>query len=191
MIFPMSLVILLYLNNVMMIYYSFPMLKAFITNSINNSMKPPIDFPIINNFILLIIWSIIFLLFVICNIIYLQRNVRNNNLEIIKKYCKLVKYSLIPFWIINFIAYLGLFLSFSFIMMGWVFLFIPIPIFFNYIILLSTSSYSISYLLLLKKHNIINKNNFIINMILQLCFVLDVIGIIYLNKKYNEKSNVA
>lgn len=38
MIFPIGLV-LLYLNNVIMLYYSFPMLKVFITNNINNSMN--------------------------------------------------------------------------------------------------------------------------------------------------------
>ena len=74
MFFPLGLIILLYINNAIMVYYSFPMLKAFITNDINNSMNSPIDFPIIDNYIFLIIWFIIFILFIICNIIDLFNN---------------------------------------------------------------------------------------------------------------------
>jgi hypothetical protein len=76
-------------------------------------------------------------------------------------------------------------------MMGFVLLFIPIPIFLSYIILLVTSSYSISYLVLLKRNDIITRKQFRIYLVLQLCFVLDIIGIIYISNRVKKMSNVA
>jgi hypothetical protein len=61
-----------------------------------------------------------------------------------------------------------------------------------YIILLSTSTYSISYLKLLKKNGIININEFIKNILIQLFFITDIIGLFkIINEIGNEKSNVA
>jgi hypothetical protein len=65
------------------------------------------------------------------------------------------------------------------------------PIIISYIILLSTSNYSISYLILLKKNSMINTNQFIKNIFFQLFFIIDIIGIFKIINGNDKKSNVA
>jgi len=58
----------------------------------------------------------------------------------------------------------------------------------SYLFLVTTSCYSLAYLGILLKNKQISIFNFLFHMILQLCFVLDIIDTIYLlNKnKYND-----
>ena len=186
MAFPIILLVLLYSHNIILFYYSIPMLVAFLTRTLNEGT---IDFPLLHYYWIYIVWAVLFIIYFICNIIFLNINVKNKNVEKIKNYCKIIKYYSIPFWIMNIISYIGLIIAFFFIMFGWVIIFIPIPIFISYIILLATSSYSISYLIIMKRNGSITKKQFIKNIILQLCFIFDIIGIIILFKKEKKMSN--
>ena len=119
------------------------------------------------------IWLVLFISFIICNVIYLKKIIKNDKLEKARIYSLIIKFSLIPFWIINFSISVYMIFSIPFVV-GLIFL--PMQIIQSflflsvgcYIILLVTSSYSISYLILMKKNNIINKRLFIIFIITQL-----------------------
>ncbi|MCL2805912.1 MAG: hypothetical protein FWD26_08245 [Treponema sp.] len=140
--------------------------------------------------LLFVLWLIIFIIFNICNIIYLLNKIKNNNIEIIKKCCIIIKISIIPFWLINIILHFSLYLIFINNYNLEIFI-IPMPIIISYIILLSTSSYSIIYLVFMKKNGFLNKNKFILNIILQLLFFIDIIGILKIIKENKNISNVA
>ena len=139
---------------------------------------------------LFIIWVFTYIIFSIINIISLAIDYKNNNTEIIFKKTKRIKLGLIPFWIINFICYLPI--SIILILVGHGFGFIIVPIFISasYMVLILTSIFSIAYLKNLHKNRKIEFKKFIIHSILQLIFVIDIIDIIIILKKYG-KSNAA
>jgi hypothetical protein len=69
---------------------------------------------------------------------------------------------------------------------GFGFLIVPIFIFLSYTVLMLTSIFSILYLINLRKNKIILNKQFIVHLILQLCFVIDIIDIIYIIKKWGK-----
>lgn len=89
--------------------------------------------------------------------------------------CKCI---LIPFYVVNFI--LGLLISLAFIVVPGLqiglFIVLPLFIFYTYIILLSTSCYSLVLLYALYRSKMIHRKKLVLHIILQLTFVLDVLS---------------
>ena len=175
MLVPILFILLLYSNNGIILYYGFSGIKSFLKKDYNN-----MSVPIIEHYNILIIWFIIFVIFTIITIIYLKYLVKNNKFESIQNFVKIVKFSIIPFWIINIIAYFGVIQFFFILMWGMAILIIPIIVIISYLVLLSTSIYSIFYIIILKNSNKLTKTQFIIHVLLQLCFIFDIIDLIYL-----------
>jgi hypothetical protein len=92
----------------------------------------------------------------------------------LKKYTKTIKFGLIPFWVINFIGYTALVIMINIPSHGFGIFIVPIPIIASYCVLIITSIYSILFLLLLLQNGKINNKQFLIYVIMQLCFVLDI-----------------
>jgi hypothetical protein len=143
--------------------------------------------------ILLVSWFVIFLILSIRNIIYTNKLLKRSEIDKLKKLTEFIKFGAIPFWIINFIL-LSLF-TIAIVMgtRGIGIVIIPVPILITYIILLGTSIFSIPYIKLLYRIKKIGFKQMVIHIILQLCFVWDVIGILYLkinNKKENSFKNI-
>jgi hypothetical protein len=132
------------------------------------------------------IWFIIYIVLSIINIIALVSDYKNNDLKILFNKMKRIKIGLIPYWIINFICYLPISMVWIVAGHGFGFIVVPIFIFASYTVLILTSIFSIVYLNKLQKNNIIIKKQFILHTILQLFFVIDIIDIIYILKKWSK-----
>jgi hypothetical protein len=170
---PKMMVFLIYLFLLLLVLEICFMLKIISISSIIAWKIMPI---------LLLAWLIIFIISFIKNLKMLKILYKENNLVELKRYVKTTKLSLIPFWILNFIISSIIMLGFIMGTRGMGIIFLPIPVFFAYMILLITSCYSIFYINLLNKNIKIKK--YFMHIILQLCFVLDIIDILYLIKKY-------
>ncbi len=103
-----------------------------------------------------------------------------------------MKVGTIPFFLLNFV-YFAFVTVFPLILpMGFIFLApeILVMIFagtMTYIIMLCTSVYGMGYLALLKKEEKISLTRLVVNLILQVIFVLDILDTIYLLIKYRKK----
>ena len=139
--------------------------------------------------ILLALWFVIFIILSIRNIIYTNKLLKRCEIDKLKKLTEFIKFGAIPFWIINFILLSLLTIAIVMGTRGIGIVIIPVPIIIAYIILLGTSIFSIPYIKLLYKGKKIGFKQMVIHIILQLCFVWDVIGIIYL--KINDKKEDA
>ena len=132
-----------------------------------------------------IILNVILIINTILNIIIAIHIFKQNNLENARNSMKKIKLYLIPYWVINFIFSLtitGVTLFMGGIIMGFIFLIQ------TYLLFIATSCYSISFLGILLKNKKISLKSFIIHLLLQFCFVMDIIDTIYLLRKY--KNNV-
>ena len=137
--------------------------------------------------IIFLFWLSLYIYSIILNIKNTIKLFRQNNILEIRKNVKIIKLSLIPFWILHFIISVIIMFVFLGISRGLGIIFIPIPIFFTYLFLLITSIFSIAFILLLNKNKYL-KHNYI-HILLQLCFVIDIIDIIYLLRKINLENN--
>jgi len=135
--------------------------------------------------VLFLLWLIIFIIIIIKNILFVIKLYKQNNAVELLKNTKYIKLSLIPFWVINFIVTLLIMIILIMGTRGFGIILIPIPVCFAYFILLVTSSFSIAYILLQNKNKKIK--NYIIHIILQLCFVLDIIDTIYILNNNKEE----
>jgi hypothetical protein len=139
--------------------------------------------------IIFLFWLSIYIYFIVINIINTVILYRQNNISELRKNAKIIKLTLIPFWILHFILSAIIIFIFLGISRGMGIIFVPIPIFFTYILLLITSIFSITYILLLNKNKYLK--HYYVHILLQLCFVIDIIDIIYLFRKINlEKNNI-
>lgn len=130
----------------------------------------------------------------IANIINSITLFRNSDDVSLRQNMKTLKFGLIPYFFINFILYLFIFLilfaaSRGIIIFSPIPLFFIIPIIFTYLAVLFTSFYGIGYVLILGKENRIKSNGLVIHVLLQLCFVLDVISTVILLAKYKNSLN--
>jgi uncharacterized membrane protein YfcA len=132
------------------------------------------------------VWIVAYLTFSVINIIAAIKDYRNRNFELLYKKAKRIKFGLIPFWTINFLCYFIISCVIIPVGHGFGFLIVPLFIFCSYTVLVVTSIFSIMYILKLKADKILTKKESIIHIILQLCFVLDIIGMIYLIKKCSK-----
>ncbi|GFZ30844.1 hypothetical protein CSC2_13700 [Clostridium zeae] len=110
---------------------------------------------------------------------------KNSDYDSMRKNMKALKFGVIPYFVINFIIYVLLFLLFFAASRGFI-LFTPIPllflipVFFAYLTVIFTSSYGIGFSLILYKEKRVKTGKLILHIILQLCFVLDVIDTVIL-----------
>ena len=145
-------------------------------------------------------WIIVVLIIIsgIFNFIIAYKNIinsitlfKNNDHVSLRQYMKTLKLGLIPYSVINFILYSFIFFilfasSKGIIVVSPVPLFFLVPIFFTYLAVLFTSSYGIGYVLILNKGNKLKNGYLVIHILLQLCFVLDVISTIILLIRYKN-----
>lgn len=167
----------LYLNNIILTTIIGFIIYSIIRKIDDYSMFYNITIPVI------IIWIICFLVLAILNLISSLKLFYKEDLNSFDKSVRLLKLFTIPFFILNFILLGSLTIGFVAISHGFGIFFIPVPFIITYCILIVTSFYSILYILLLWKKNKINNTEFLIIFILQFCFILDIISIIYLLKK--------
>jgi len=189
---------ILYINTLILIIISSYFFRAFIELVIFFiTKKEPeiVNFSDMSNFyeklpIMFLLWFAVYFVFSVINIVSLIFDYKNNNLEILFNKMKRIKMGIIPYWVINFICYIPISAILLIAGHGFGFIIVPIFIFASYTVLILTSIFTIVYLKLLRKNNIIMKNQFIIHTILQLFFVIDIIDTIYLIKILG-KPNVA
>ncbi|MFL0248586.1 DUF6652 family protein [Candidatus Clostridium stratigraminis] len=113
---------------------------------------------------------------------------KNNDYNSMRKSMKSLKFGVIPYFIINFIIYLLVFLLFfaasrGIILVTPIPLLFLIPIFFTYLAVIFTSIYGIGFSLILYKEKRLRIGKLILHVVLQLCFVLDVLDTIILLAK--------
>jgi hypothetical protein len=137
--------------------------------------------------ILKLFCPVAFLIVTILNIFYTKRLIKQRERKKLKKSAEIVKLASIPFWIINFLVLSLSAFAAIIATRGFGIVFLPIFILITYIALLGTSVFSISYIRLLYKEKEIGFAQMTIHIILQLCFVSDIIGIIYLKKTIPKK----
>jgi hypothetical protein len=97
------------------------------------------------------------------------------------------KFGSIPFWIINFIILVIVGILGVVATRGAGIIFLPILMLLTYILFLGTSVFSISYIKLLYQEGEIVSLHKNMHIILQLCFILDIVDIIYLKIKLTKK----
>jgi hypothetical protein len=113
---------------------------------------------------------------------------KNNDYNSMRKSMKTLKFGAIPYFAINFIIYFLLSLLFFAASRG-IILFSPIPllfvipVFFAYLTVISTATYGLGFSLILYKEKRLRTGILVLHMILQLCFVLDVIDTVILLTK--------
>ena len=145
--------------------------------------KAEFNFPPKNTVLIWSLWTVIFLVIIILNIIDLIKNFFINDMETIKKHTYKLKLFLIPYWVLNVIvsgAYWGILIGASH---GFGMFLIPVPFISAFSIFAVTSIYSILYLLLYWNNQKIKNGEFLIYLFSQFCFVLDIIGILVLKRK--------
>jgi hypothetical protein len=131
-------------------------------------------------------------IFAIKNVINTCRLYKSGDYNSLRKHMKMLKLGTIPYFILNFILYFLLFLLFFAASRGLI-IFTPIPlllllpIFFTYLTVLFTSCYGIGFIAIINKENNTKSGNLIVHVLLQLCFVLDVVSTIILLTKYKVK----
>lgn len=144
--------------------------------------------------VLIIISGIFNFIIAVTNVINSITLFKNSDHVSLRQNMKILKFGLIPYFVINFVLYLFIFLilfaaSRGIIIFSPIPLFFIIPIFFTYLAVLFTSFYGIGYVLILWKENRIKNSCLVIHVLLQLCFVLDVISTIILLAKYKNSLN--
>jgi hypothetical protein len=175
----------LYLNNIFVI--SLDIFIVIAATKIMTNHEETDNLPISSYFgIIFIIWGIWFLIFAIMSILNIVNAIKKfmqKDVVLLEKCTKVLKLTLIPFWIINFIGYTVLVIMINIPSHGFGVFIIPIPIIASYCVLIITSIYSILLLLLLFQNKKLNNKQFLVYIIMQLCFVLDIISIIYFFRK--------
>ncbi|OPX45967.1 hypothetical protein CLHUN_04420 [Ruminiclostridium hungatei] len=114
---------------------------------------------------------------------------------ILRHNMKILKFSSIPYLFINFIIYYLLFIIFFVASRGTATV-TPIPLFFMFVIFFTylgvifTSAYGIGLLALLLKEKKLKAGCFLFHLLLQLCFVLDVVDTLVLMKKFKRNGSL-
>jgi hypothetical protein len=173
-----KVLILLYIFNILFLVF-------WILNSIFSSFYLYDKYAGLFIGIILAVWFLLYIIISIRNIFYVKDLITLNNGEKLKEDAEFVKFNSIPFWEINFFIFFLLSII-TFLVVGSIEMFL-VSIIISYIILLGTSIFSISYIRLLYKENIIGYKEMIFQIILQLIFVLDIFGIKNLKNKYSNK----
>lgn len=157
----------LYFNLLMVILLLFFLFKGMLDNNMGNWVQ----------------WTLAAGLFVsgIFNVVFAVMNAvktfsfyKNNDYNSMRKNMKTLKFGIIPYFVINFIIYLLLFLLF-FVASRGIILVTPIPLIFlipiafTYFTVIFTSTYGIGFSLILYKEKRLRAGKLILHIILQLC----------------------
>lgn len=140
----------------------------------------------------IVISGVLNMIFAITNIINTYKLYKRREFDVLRKYMKAIKFGAIPYFILNFLFFVLLFMLFAAATRG-IMLVTPmpllflIPIFFTYLSVLFTSSYGIGYAAIMHKERKLKTGKLVIHIILQLCFVIDVLDTIVLLRKYKER----
>ena len=151
-----------------------------------NNAESPIQRLLIIAMVISLILNVIFAVINIINTIRLYKNREYNSM---RTYMKVLKLGSIPYFVLNFIIYFLLFMLFFAASRGLI-MFTPtpllflIPIFFTYLNVLFTSFYGLGFIATISKEKKLSKGKMLIHVLLQLCFVLDVISTIILLREY-------
>lgn len=137
----------------------------------------------------LVISGILNIVFAAINIKNTYKLYRNNESAYLRKFMKVLKLGAIPYFMLNFILYLLLFMLFfaasrGIIMFSPIPLMFLIPVFFTYLSVLFTSLYGMGFAFAMQKEQKMKTGKLIIHILLQLCFVLDVLDTLILLKNY-------
>lgn len=130
--------------------------------------------------------------FAVKNAINACKLYKNREYNSMRKYMKVLKLGAIPYFILNFL--LNFFL-FSILVLGsrGILLVTPMPllflfpIFFTYLTVVFTSSYGIGFAAIVNKEKGLKKRKLVFRILLQSCFILDVLSTIILLIKYKVK----
>ncbi len=154
-----------------------------------------------DNFIIWLIPVLLAFISWVANIVLTVLNIKNaywlySNKESIflKKYMSALKLGAVPYFIINFIFCAGLIFAVVASSRGLI-IFSPIPILFiipiflTYGTVVSTSFYGLFFIASVLKEDKITIGKAIVHMLLQICFVLDIVDTIALLIIYREKKN--
>lgn len=131
---------------------------------------------------------------IIC-IIDAIRLFRNEDYNLLRANMKILKYSLIPYFIINFGINAIVFIIFLGASRG-LLIFTPIPLLFGaliifaYISVLFSSSYSVLFILLNLKRKKIKIGKTVLFIWMQLCFVIDVLGVMIMLIKFKKEKSI-
>ena len=136
------------------------------------------------------------------SIIYTKHLIKQERINELKKSAELIKFGTIFFWIINFVILfmfhtgIGIFIllkgfiirNLSLIMpaIGMTIIFVLISVLGTYILLLSTSIFSISYIWLLYKKRKMEFIQMVIHIGFQFLFFWDIVDMIFLKLKYTK-----
>lgn len=103
-----------------------------------------------------------------------------------------VKLDAIPFFIANYVLWICVF-AFSVILpLGFtLWIFIPIAVIATYIVLLTTTAFSIPTIVLLARSKQLKPFEAIVHIVLQFIFVLDVIDVVYISIALRKKKSAA
>ncbi len=175
----------LYANLFMVIALIITLLRGLIRYNSGNILKSLLIAAVV---ITLILNSIL----AVKNIINTYRLYKERQYNLLRKHMKVIKLGMIPYFIINFIIYILLFMLFFAASRGLI-IFSPIPllfivpVFFTYLSMLFTSCYGIGFAAIVNSEKNLGNLKFIIHILFQLCFVLDVVSTIILLLKYKIK----
>ena len=168
------------------LYTFYPM--YFASSALGGMFWDGNSFPIVS-FILILICPFAYIIVSIINIFYAKKLIKQKCKEKLKKLTEVSKFGSIPFWIINFIILVIVGILGVVATRGAGIIFLPILMLLTYILFLGTSVFSISYIKLLYQEGEIVSLHKNMHIILQLCFILDIVDIIYLKIKLNQKKN--
>lgn len=154
-----------------------------------------------NNYTIWILLSLALVFSEIVNLVLTFQNIRNTyqlykngEYNYLRKSMQMLKLSTIPYFLLNFIFYLLLILIFfmgtrGIIIFTPVPLLLSIPIFFTYLTVLCSAAYGVGFIAILWKEKSFTIGRTIMHILLQICFVLDVMDTIVLLRKYKAKED--
>jgi hypothetical protein len=168
--FPIiGLFVAMYLGNLYFLILDINILRSFKNTNIDEG-----KFQLIY-FIVFCIIVMIFIIFAVLNIIRAVNLISRKNYIEIRKNIKKTKYGSIPCFVFNFILVgFATFIMFA-ASHGFGIFFLPIPVFFTWIVVVISSVYGLGLLLILHREKVISTKRFVIFGILQICFVFDII----------------
>ncbi|MEL7569144.1 MAG: DUF6652 family protein [Eubacteriaceae bacterium] len=127
----------------------------------------------------------------IINIINSIKLFRNNDYNSLRKYMKLIKLGAVPYFLVNFIFYFCLYTVGFILTLGLAIFSVITPILITYLSVLYTSVYGIGFTALLYKQKKLTAIQLLIHVLLQICFILDVISTIILLVKNKPEKNLS
>lgn len=138
-----------------------------------------------------IVVGILLLVSYIFNLVLAIKDFLKGDLLYLKKSMLTMKMGTIPFFILNFLIFVGVLGLVILVSRGLGIILLPIVpvvVTVTYFILLLTSAYSVVFLIRLKRLNMISTPSLVIHIILQLFFCIDIIDTLFLAKTYSKKN---